>query len=137
VAVASAIVIGAAVRSQQLLDQPPDAEQAASLLGLTSLDGRDAGFFNLVVLVTVVVGGLLIAMLALAARFAADTDPLERWLATGLLGLEVLGSVACGALVALGYRHAGFVLPALGLPILVLATVNAWPRQSVASTPAG
>ena len=31
-------------------------------------------------------------------------------------------------LVALGFRHAGFVLPALALPILVVATVAAWPR---------
>ena len=39
-------------------------------------------------------------------------------LAAGLLGVEVLGSVACWVLVALGFRHAGFVLPALALPIL-------------------
>ena len=75
VAVASAIIIGAAVRNEQLLDQAPDAEQAASLLGSASLDGRDSGFFTLIVLVTLIVGGLLIAVLALAARFAADTDP--------------------------------------------------------------
>ena len=107
VAVASAIIVGAAVRSEQLLDRAADAEQAASILRLTSLDGRDSGFFTLIVLVTVVVGGLLIALLVLAARFAADTDPVERVLAAGLLGVEVLGSVACWVLLALGFRHAG------------------------------
>ena len=104
---ASAIIVGAAVRSDQLLDREAGAEQAASILRLTSLDGRDSGFFTLIVLVTVIVGGLLIALLVLAARFAADTDPVERVLAAGLLGVEVLGSVACWVLLALGFRHAG------------------------------
>ncbi len=129
IAVASAIIVGAAVRSDQLLDREAGAEQAASILRLTSLDGRDSGFFTLIVLVTVIVGGLLIALLVLAARFAADTDPVERVLAAGLLGVEVLGSVACWVLLALGFRHAGFVLPAVALPILGAATVAAWPRR--------
>ena len=137
VAVASAIIVGAAVRNEQLLDRAPDAEQAASLLRLSALDGRDSGFFALIVLVTVVVGGLLIAALALAARFAADTDPLERWLATGLLGLEVIGSLTCGVLVALGFRHLGFVLPLLALPILVIATVAVRPRRGAPAPSAG
>ena len=131
VAVASAIIIGAAVRSEQLLDRAADAEQAASLLRLTALDGRDSGFFTLIVLLTLVVGGLLIALLVLAARFAADTDPLERTLAAGLLAIEVLGSLAAWVLLAFGFRHAGFVLPAFALPILVAATVAALPRTTV------
>jgi hypothetical protein len=131
VAVAGAIIVGAAVRSEQLLDQP-DTEQAASLLRLTALDGRDTGFFTLIVLVTLVIGGLIIAALVLAARFAADDDPLERSLAAGLLGIEVVWAVACWVLVALGFRHAGFVLPALSLPILVVAAWAAWPRDPVA-----
>jgi hypothetical protein len=126
--VASAIIIGAAIRSDQLLDPPPDAQQAASILSLSGIDGRDSGFFTLIVIVTLVVGGLLVALFALAARFAADTDTIERWLATGLLGVEVLGSVAAWVLLAFGFRHAGFVLPALALPILVIATFAAWPR---------
>ena len=137
VAVASAIIVGAAVRNEQLLDQAPDAEQAASLLRLSALDGQDSGFFTLIVLVTVIVGGLLIAALALVARFAADTDPLERWLATGLLGLEVIGSLTCGVLVALGFRHLGFVLPLLALPILVIATVAVRPRRGAPAPSAG
>ncbi|MET0901768.1 MAG: hypothetical protein ABWZ52_00880 [Acidimicrobiales bacterium] len=137
VAVTSAIIVGAAVRNEQLLDQAPDAEQAASLLRLSALDGRESGFFTLIVLVTVIVGGLLIAALALAARFAADTDRVERSLAAGLLGLEVIGSLTCGVLVALGFRHLGFVLPALALPILVIATVAVWPRRGVPVHSAG
>jgi hypothetical protein len=128
VTVASAIIIGAAVRSDQLLDAAPDAQQAASILSLSGIDGRDSAFFTLIVVVTLVVGGLLVALFALAARFAADTDPIERWLATGLLGVEVVGSVVAWVLLALGFRHAGFVLPALALPILVIAALAAWPR---------
>jgi hypothetical protein len=127
VAVGGAIVIGAAVRSEQLVDRPPDAEQAASLLRLTALDGN-AGFFTLVALLVAVVGGLLVAVLAIAARFAADIDTVERVLASALLGLEVLASVTCGVLVALGFRHTGFVLPALALPALVVAAWSAWPK---------
>ena len=130
VTVASAIIIGAAVRSDQLLDPEPDAQQAASILSLSGIDGRDSGFFTLIVIVTLVVGGLLVALFTLAARFAADTDPIERWLATGLLGVEVLGSLVAWVLLAFGFRHAGFVLPALALPVLVIATVAAWPRVS-------
>lgn len=135
VVVAGAVVVGAAVRSDQLLGRPADAEQAASLLRLSGLDGGDSGFFNLVVVVTVVLGGLLVTALVLAARFAADADPLERVLAAGLLALEAVASVVCGVLVALGFRHAGFVLPALALPVLLLATAAAWPRDGSAEPP--
>jgi hypothetical protein len=130
VAVTGAILVGAAIRSEQLLHRPPDAEQAASLLRLSVLDGRDSGFFTLIVLVTLVVGGLLIAMLALAARFAADRDHVERILACGLLAFEVAASVGCVVVVTLGFTHLGFVLPALALPVLVVATVAAWPREA-------
>jgi hypothetical protein len=136
VAVTGAIVVGAAIRSEQLLHEPADAEQAASLLRLSDLDGRDSGFFTLIVLVTLVVGGLLVAMLTMAARFAADTDPVERALASGLLALEVAASLGCAVVVGLGFRHLGFVLPAVGLPVLVIAAVGAWPR-SPAPEPVG
>jgi hypothetical protein len=72
-----------------------------------------------------------VTLLALGARFAADCDPLERIFATGLLCLEVLGSLTCCVLVASGFRHAGFVLPALALPILLVATVAVWPRRAI------
>ncbi len=129
-AVAGAIVVGAAIRSEQLLHQAPDAEEAASLLRLSALDGRDSGFFTLIVLVTLVVGGLLVALLTLAARFAADSDPVERTFACGLLVLEVAASVGSAVVVALGFRHLGFVLPATSLPVLVIAAVAVWPRPA-------
>jgi hypothetical protein len=129
VAVAGAIVVGAAIRSEQLLHEPPDAEQAASLLRLSSLDGRDSGFFTLIVLATLVLGGLVVALLSLSARFAADTDPIERTFACGLLVLEVAASLGSAVVVGLGFRHLGFVLPAASLPVLVVAAVAAWPRS--------
>lgn len=125
--VAGAVVLGAAVRSEQLLGRPPDAEQAASLLRLTALDGDDSGFFTLVAVATVVLGTLLAATLSLAARCAADADPIERFVATAVLAIEAAASLVAVVLVALGFRHAGFVLPALALPILVAAVISAWP----------
>ena len=133
-AVTSAVIVGAAIRSEQLLHRPPDAEQAASLLRLSGLDGRDSGFFTIIVLVTVLLGGLLVALLTLAARFAADADPLERLFASGLLVLEVAASLGSGVVVGLGFRHLGFVLSAAALPILVIATVAAWPRAAEPGT---
>jgi len=129
-AVAGAVIVGAAIRSEQLLDRPEGAEEAASLLRLTALDGRNSGFFTTVVLVTLVLGGLLITVLVLAARFAADADPLERTFAAGLLALEAAASVGSGVLLVLGFRHLGFVLPATALPVLVVAAVAAWPRAA-------
>jgi hypothetical protein len=131
--VAVVLLVGAAVRSVQLLDRPPDAEQAASLVRLSGIDG-DTGLFQLIALVTVVLGGLLVAALVLAARFAADVDLLERTLATVVLGAEVLASLGCWVLLVLGFRHLGFVLPALALPVLVVAMVATWPRARSAGS---
>ena len=131
VAVGGAVVIGAAVRSEQLLGRPADAEQAVSLLHLTGLDGRDVGFFRLIVGVTFVLGALLVVVLALAARFAADTDAVERTLAACVLGTEVAASITAGVLmVVLDDRSLPLLLPAAALPILVLATVRCWPHHS-------
>ena len=132
VVVAASILVGAAVRSGQLLSREPDAEQAASLLRLSVLDGGDGEFFDLVVVVTVLLSGLLVATLVLAAWCAADDDPMERSLVTGLLGAQVVASAGCAVLVAIGFRHAGFVLPALALPVLIAATAAAWPPPRVA-----
>ena len=86
-------------------------------------------------LLVTVVGGLLIAVLVIAARFAADRDTVERILAAGFLGLEVIGATACAVLVAIGFRHTGFVLPAVALPVLVVAAWSAWPRAVPAGAP--
>ena len=131
VAVGGAVVIGAAIRSEQLLGRPADAEQAASLLHLTGLDGRDAGFFRLVAGVTFVLGALLVVVLALAARFAADTDAVERTLASCVLATEVVASITTGVLmVVFDDRSLPFLLPAAALPILVVATVRCWPHRA-------
>jgi len=129
VAVSGAILIGAAVRSEQLLGRPADAEQAASLLHLTGLDGRDVGFFRLVAGVTFVLGVLLVVVLALAARFAADADVVERTLASCVLGTEVVASITAGVLMVIFDDHSlPFLLPVAALPILVLALVRCWPH---------
>jgi hypothetical protein len=123
--VAVAILVGAAVRNEQLIERADD-EQAASLLRLSGLDGG-SGFFDLVVVVTLLFGGLLLAALVLAARCAADDDGAERAMATGVLGIETAAALVCAGFVAFGFRHTAFVLPTLALPLLVAAMVAAWP----------
>jgi hypothetical protein len=128
--VAVAILVGAAIRNEQLIERA-DAEQAASLLRLSGLDGADGGFFDLIVVVTLLFGGLLVAALVLAARCAADADGAERAMATGVLGIETSAALVCAGFVAFGFRHAAFVLPTLALPLLLAAMVAAWPALRV------
>jgi len=130
VVVGGAVLVGAAVRSEQLVTRSPDAEQAASLLRLTGLDGGDAGFFRLLGILMVVLGGLFVVVLVLATRFAAGRDPLERVLATALLALEATMSSGAVVAVVLGHRSLPFALGAAALPVLVVATVTCWPRAS-------
>jgi hypothetical protein len=131
--VAAAILVGAAIRNEQLVDRE-DAEQAASLVRLSDLDGG-GGYFSLIVVVTAVLAALAVAALVLAARAASDDDPLERLIATGVLGVESLASLMCIGLLIFGFRHTGFVLAALGFPILVAAAVAAWPRSAPGPEP--
>lgn len=133
VVVGGAVLFGAAVRSEQLITRPPDSEQAASLLRLTGLDGGDAGFFRALAVLTVTLGGLLLVVLVLAARFAADRDRLERMLAAAVLGLEAVASGAAIVLVGLGHRSLPFLAGAAALPVLVLAAITCWPRASARS----
>ncbi|MEO6318215.1 MAG: hypothetical protein ABIP36_05460, partial [Acidimicrobiales bacterium] len=67
VVVGGALLIGAAVRSGQLVTRPSDAEAATSLIRLTGLDGGDVGFFRVVAVSTLILGGLAVAVLTLAA----------------------------------------------------------------------
>lgn len=127
--VGAAVLIGAAVRSGQLVDRPAGAEQAASLLRLTGLDGGDTGFFRLLAVLTVLLGGLLVVVLVLAARFAAETDPRERVIACSVLVLEALLSSVAVVLVVLGDRSLPVVVSAAALPVLVAATMSCWPRS--------
>ena len=131
VAVGGAVIIGAAVRSEQLLDRPADAEQAASLLRLTGLDGGDVGFFRCIVVVTVVLGGL-------ARRRARRWRPGSRPTPTRS---SARSPPACSAWRSLGVGRAacsscsGSTTPASccrppALPVLVLATVSCWPHAA-------
>ena len=132
VVVGGAVLIGAAVRSGQLVTRPTDAEQAASLLRLTGLDGGDAGFFRLLVVLTVLLGSLLVVVLALAARFAAGVDRLERALACVVLALEVGLSGFALVLVIRGDRSLPVVLAAAALPLPIVAGMTCWPRPAAA-----
>ncbi|MEQ1787697.1 MAG: hypothetical protein ABL966_11635 [Acidimicrobiales bacterium] len=127
--VGGAVLLGAAVRGGQLVDRAPDAEQAASLLRLSGLDGGDTGFFWLVAVLTVLLGSLVVAVLVLSARFAADTDPLERTLACCVLAIEALISGVAVVLGLLGHHSLPFALTAAALPALVLAIVKCWPHR--------
>ncbi len=128
VALGTAVVVGAAVRSDQLITREPGAEQASSLLRLTGLDGGDSGFFPIVAVVSVLLGGLLLVITVLATRFAAGRDPLERALACGLLALESVAAATVAVFLVLGERGLPVVLPALALPVLVAAALTARPR---------
>lgn len=129
VVVVGAVLAGAAWRGATLAERPPDAEQAASLLRLSGLDGRDAGFFRLVGALTVVLGVLLVVVLVLAARFAADVDPVERRLASGVLAVEALVPAAAAGAVVLGHDSLPFVLTAALFPVLAVAGVTCWPHR--------
>ncbi len=129
--VGGAVLIGAALRGAHLITRPAGAEEAASLLRLSGLDGDDAGFFRLMAGLVAVLGGLLVVVLALAARCAADADPVNRALATAVLIVEAVGCGGALVLVVLGQRGLPFTVPAAALPLVVLAAVATWPRPPI------
>jgi hypothetical protein len=127
--VGGAVLVGAALRGATLAARTGDAEQAASLLRLTGLDGGDVGFFRIVAGLVVVLGTLLVAILVLTARFAAGVDPVERTLACCVLAVESLVSGTAVVLGLLGHRSLPFALTAAALPAIVLAIVKCWPHR--------
>lgn len=129
VIVGSAVLVGAAYRGARLVTRPADMEPAVSLIQVSGLDGRDAGFFRLVGVLTVVLGVLLVAVLVLSARFAADVDPVERMLACGTLAVEALVAAAAAVAVVLGHDSPPFLLTAAAFPVLVVAMVTCWPHR--------
>jgi hypothetical protein len=129
-AVGSAVLVGLAVRSGQLADRPPDAEMAVSLVRVGSIDG-DGDLFALLVVALVVIGTLLTALVALAGRFSTGDDPVERWIATGVLVLELGVTAYAATLVVLGDGAVGWLVVALQLPIVVGALVAGWPTRSM------
>lgn len=128
VAVVGVVLAGFAVRSWQLVERPVDRPPAAALVRISRVDG-DTALFALFVLTIVVLGGLLVALLALGARLAASDDRLERWLAVGLLGVELLAAAVLAALHLFGFGGWPFRSGLVALPVVALALVAAWPRR--------
>jgi len=120
-------LIGFAIRSWQLVDRSLDEPPAAALVRISRIDG-DTALFSLLVLTIALLGGLLVTVLTLAARMAAGTDPLERWLVVGFLGVEVAGATTLAVLHLLGFGGWPYRSGLLALPVLVAAFVAARPR---------
>lgn len=128
VVVTAALLAGAAIRSWQLIDRPADAAPATTLLRLSRIDG-DTAFFALMVLLTVVVAGLVATLTALAARFAAGTDPMERAIASAVLAVEIGGCGYAVVRLLLGAHGWPYLAGALASPLIGLALVACWPRR--------
>lgn len=135
VVVAGTVLTAVGVRSWQLMDRPLDAEPAAALVRLSRVDG-DTAFLALMVIVTVATCGLVATITALAARFAAGTDVLERSVACTVLGVELAGSGYAIARLALGDRGWPYLGSGLAFPVLVAALVSCWPRPTRTVPPA-
>ena len=126
VVVVGTIGVAAAVRSWQLVDPDRRKEAASALLDVSRIDG-DQALYALLVLLLVAVTGLLALLLAQAARFAAGTDPGGRTIACAVLGLEIgvaglgLAQLVTGDATALTWLGLGH------LPVLVAAMVSCWP----------
>jgi hypothetical protein len=134
-AVTTAVLTGYAIRSRQLLERPADAEPAVSLLRLSRIDGDEA-FLTLMVILTVVLGSLATTLTALAARFAASTDPVERSIASTILGLELGAAAYALVRLLLGARGWPYLVGGLAAPVLAAALVSCWPRRQVELQPA-
>jgi hypothetical protein len=139
---AAAVLVGGAVLAGLAIASWPLANAKAagtpssveSLVRISVTDG-DPRYFSLMLLVVVVLGPLLVALLAITARFARHTDPIERAAATSVLLLELVPALYGLARIVQGHRSTPAVLAALHLPILVVAIVTAWPRHADPSEP--
>ena len=75
-------------------------EHGSALLHVSRIDG-DGSMYALLVLALAFGTLLAVVALALAARFAAGTDPLERLVASAVLGLEIcVGGYAAARMLA-------------------------------------
>jgi hypothetical protein len=125
VAVVGVAAAGAAVRSWQLVDDPTQPVQR-TLLGVSRIDG-DGRLFALLVLLLALGTVLSVVALAMAARFAAGDDPVERYVACAVLGLEICVAGYGAARWATGSPSATAIVLAAHLPIATLAMVRCWP----------
>lgn len=125
--VGSAVLIGAAVRSWQLMEQAPDAGPAPALLRLSRVDG-DTAFFVLMILVVVILGALLTLLLVLAARFAASDDVVQRGIACTVIAVEILAAGYAIARVIQGADAWPYLAGATQVPLTIAAFIACWPR---------
>lgn len=127
VVVAATVLAAVAVRSWQLVERDPGEQAAESLLRISRIDG-DTGYFALMVVLIAVTATALTVIFALAARFARGHDAVERWVAFGVLCLELAGCGFALGCLAFGLRGWPFLGPALATPIVTAALVTCWPR---------
>jgi hypothetical protein len=129
VLVVATLATAAAVRSWQLLDRPADAHIARTLLTVSRVDA-DGSAYALVVLTVLALGALSTALLLIAARYAASTDPTDRSIACVVLGLEIglcgYGLAACIG----GSRSAPALVAVVNLPLAMAAMVACWPPHA-------
>ena len=93
---------------------------------MSRIDG-DGRLFPLLVLLLALGTLSAVVALAMAARFAAGHDPTERYVACGVLGLEIcVGGYGAARLVTAGASPTAVVLAA-HLPLAMLALVRCWP----------
>jgi hypothetical protein len=126
VVVVGTIGIAAAVRSWQLVDRDQTEQAASVLLDVSPVDG-DQALYALLVLLLVAVTGLLTVLLSQAARFAAGDDPGDRTIACAVLGLEI-GVAGLGIAQLVAGEASALTWLAIGhLPVLIGAMVACWP----------
>ncbi len=126
VVVTGSVLLAVAARTWQLLDRPVDAEPATALLRLSRIDG-DTAFLALIVLLVAVLTALGAGLTALATRFAAGTDVLERSIACALLALELGVSGFAVVRLLTGAQGWAYVAGAVAFPCLAIAFGACWP----------
>lgn len=127
--VTAAVGIGAAVRSRQLVGRPPEQLPEVALLPLRHIG--DAAFSDLILMGVALFVVLPAALLGLGARMAGSEDPSQRWVACGILGLQVVVSVAIGGYLVLDDGSARAVtLPSAATVLGVAALAACWPRPA-------
>lgn len=127
VVVAGTVLAAVAVRSWQLIERPVD-DPATALLRLSRVDG-DTAFFALILLLLVVGAGLLATITAICARFAAGPDPLERWMACGLLAVQLGASAYALVHLVTGADGWPYVSGGLAFPVVAVALATCWPPR--------
>jgi hypothetical protein len=125
IAVLGFAAVGAAVRSWQLVDDPTQPVPR-TLIEVSRIDG-DRRLFALIVLLLALGTVLAVVALAMAARFAAGDDATERYIACGVLGLEICVGGYGVARCFIGSPSATAVVLTAHLPIAMLAMVRCWP----------